>query len=135
MKNNMLFGFVGKQARMREFLNEEGMALQGELHGGILWPKNDMYARVIGSESSGCVRGVGFGPTPLGRSGANFSRFILTPPSSSEITQRISELETSFVDVREQLAQSEARHEEQLTQSLAQSKVRHQEQLTQSLAQ
>ena len=71
---------------MREFLNEEGMALQGELHGGILWFKNDVYARVIGSESSGCVRGVGFGATPLGRNGANLSRFILTPPSSSEMT-------------------------------------------------
>ena len=82
----MFFGFLGKQAKMREFLNEEGVALQGKLHGGILWSKDDAYARVIGLESFGCVRGVGFGPSPSGRSGANLSRFILTPLPSSETT-------------------------------------------------
>ena len=110
---------------MREFLNEEGMTLQGELHGGILWFKNDVYAQVIGSESSGCVRGVGFGATPLGRNGANLSQSALTLPLSNEMTQRIMELEISLVDVKEQLAQSKVRHEEQFTQSLAQFEVRH----------
>lgn len=89
----------------------------------------------MGSERFGRVRGVDFRPTLSGRSVANLSRFILTPPPSSETTQRITKLETSLINVREQLAQSEARHEEQLTQSLAQSEARHQEQLTQSLAQ
>ena len=44
-------------------------------------------------------------------------------------------METLLASMREQLAQSEARHEEQLAQSLAQSEARYQEQLTQSLAQ
>ena len=89
----------------------------------------------MGSERSGCVRGVGFGLTPSGRNGANLSQSALTPSLLSETTERIVELETSLVDVKEQLAQSEVRHEKQFTQSLAQFEVRHQEQLTQSLAQ
>ena len=75
-----------KQARMRELLNEDGMQLQGELGGGILWSKDDVYAWVMGPQRSGRVCGVGFGRTPLGKSATNLSRFTSTPLSSSETT-------------------------------------------------
>uniref|UniRef100_A0A7N2MTU2 Uncharacterized protein n=1 Tax=Quercus lobata TaxID=97700 RepID=A0A7N2MTU2_QUELO len=55
------------------------MALQGKLGGGILWSKDDAYARVMGLERSGHVRGVGFGLTPSGRNGENLSQSALTP--------------------------------------------------------
>ena len=75
-----------KQARMRELLNEDGMQLQGELGGGILWSKDDVYAWVMGPQRSGRVCGVGYGRTPLGKSATNLSRFTSTPLSSSETT-------------------------------------------------
>ncbi|KAK9991203.1 hypothetical protein SO802_026188, partial [Lithocarpus litseifolius] len=107
-------------ARMKEILNEEGTPLKGKHGGGILWSKDDTFAQMTGSERCGRVRGVGFGPTSSGRSGSNLSQYTLTPPSSSETIQRIAKLETSLASVREQLAQSNARHQKQLAQSLAQ---------------
>ena len=71
---------------MRELLNEDGMRLQGELGGGILWSKDDVYAWVMGLQRSGRVCGVGYGRTPLGKSATNLSRFTSTPLSSSETT-------------------------------------------------
>ena len=56
-------------------------------------------------------------------------QFTSTPSSSSKTTQRMSELETSHEELREQLAQSWeelAKHREEL----AQSEVRHREELT-----
>ena len=71
---------------MRELLNEDGMRLQGELGGGILWSKDDVYAWVMGPQRSGRVGGVGYGRTPLGKSATNLSRFTSTPLSSSKTT-------------------------------------------------
>ena len=131
-----------KQARMKEILNEEFTPLQGESSGGILWSKDDLFARVMGPERSGHVRGVGFGQTPSGRSGTTISQYILTPLPSNETTQRVTQLEIAFASMKEQLAQLDARHEEQLAQlevrhqeELAQFNVRLQEELAQSLAQ
>ena len=89
--------FVGKQDRMAVLLNEQDIRLHGEIGNGILWSKDDAYARVIGlPERAGHVRGVGFGITPLGRSARNASQFTsTTTPSSSRTHERMSELETS----------------------------------------
>ena len=79
-------------------------------------------------ERPGRVCGVGFGITPSGRSATNLSQFTSTPSSSSKTTQRMSELETSHEELREQLAQSreeQAKHREEL----AQSKARYQAQM------
>ena len=37
---------VGKQDTMEALLNEQGIQLQGEIGSGILWSKDDAYARV-----------------------------------------------------------------------------------------
>ena len=59
---------------MAALLNEQGVRLQGEIGSGILWSKDDVYAWVMGRpERPGCVHGVGFGITPLGRSATNLS--------------------------------------------------------------
>ena len=117
------------QNRMEELLRQEGMRLQGEPGSGVLWSKDDAYARVFGIECPGRVRGVGFGITQSGRSATNASQFTSTPSLPSKTTQRISELENNssrlteqLAQVQEQLSQSEARHQE--------SETRHQEQLS-----
>uniref|UniRef100_A0A7N2LYJ8 Uncharacterized protein n=1 Tax=Quercus lobata TaxID=97700 RepID=A0A7N2LYJ8_QUELO len=69
---------------MKEILNEEGTPLRGEHGGGILWSKDDAFARVTGLERCGLVCGVSFGPTTSGRSGLNLSRYTLTPPSQAK---------------------------------------------------
>ena len=86
---------------MEELLTQEGMRLQGELGSGILWFKDDVYARVFGLERLERVRGVGFGIISSRRSATNLSRFTSTLSSSSRTIQRISEFETSL---REELA-------------------------------
>ena len=91
---------------MNEILNNGG-SLQGERDAGILWSTDDAFAQVMGKECCGRVRGVGFGPTPTGRSGANLP--CSTSSSSSEMAHRMTELENSL---RDQLAQSEQRHQE-----------------------
>ncbi|KAL4596520.1 hypothetical protein ACB092_12G169100 [Castanea dentata] len=117
--------------RMAALLNEQGMRLEGEIGSGILWSRDDAYARVMDRpEHPGRVRGVGFGITLSGRSATNNSLFTSSPSSSTRTTQRISGLETSHEELREQLTQSEARHRE----DLAQSEARHREELAQSEA-
>ena len=78
-------------------------------------------------EHPGCVRGLGFGITPSGRSATNYSQFTSTL-STSRTQQRMLELETSHDELREQLAQSReelAKHREEV----AQSEARHQAQM------
>ena len=114
---------------MAALLNEHGIRLQGEISSGILWPKYDAYAQVMGHpKCPGRVRRVGFGITPSGRSATNLSQFTSTPSLSSRTTQRMLELETSHEELREQLAQSK----EELTkhrEELAQFDARHQAQM------
>ncbi|KAL0003109.1 hypothetical protein SO802_016890 [Lithocarpus litseifolius] len=111
--------------RMTELLNDLSIRLQGEIGKGILWSNDDAYARVMSRpERPGRVRWVGFGITPSRRNATNLLQFALTP-LSSRTTLRISELETSYEQLREQVAQFEARHREEL----AQSEARHQQQM------
>ena len=101
---------------MNEILNKGG-SLQGERLARILWSTDDAFAQVMGKECCGHVRGVGFGPMPTGRSGANLP--CLTGPSSSETAHRMTELKNSLMD---QLAQSEQRHQEAIAALHAQHK-------------
>lgn len=107
-----------KIKKMAEILNN-GVSLEGERHQGILWSKTDVFAQVMGKERCGCVRGVGFGPTPSRRSRSNLPCYTSTPPSSSETAQRMTDLENLL---RDELAQSEQRHQEQIANMLAQHK-------------
>ena len=109
---------------MNEILNKGG-SLQGERHAGILWSTDDAFAQVMGKERCRRVRGVGFGPTPTGRSGANLP--CLTGPSFSETAHWMTELENSL---RDQLAQSEQRHQE----AIATLHTQHKEEIAERLA-
>ena len=113
---------------MNEILNKGG-SLQGERHAGILWSTDDAFTQVMGKERCGCVRGVGFGPTLTGRSGANLP--CLTGLSSSETAHRMIELKNSL---RDQLAQSEQRHQKAIATLHAQHKEEIAERLAESYA-
>ena len=118
---------------MVALLNEQGIRLQREIGNGILWSKDDVYAQVMGRpKRPGRVHGVGFGITLSGRSAINYSQFTSTP-LSSKTHQRMSELEMSHEELREQIAQSReelVKHREEV----AQSEARHREELAQSEA-
>ena len=80
---------------------------------------------MFGPERPGRVYGVGFGITPSGRSVTNASKFTSSPSSSTRTTQRFLELENNnalireqLAQVQDQLAQSEARHQQQLDEVL-----------------
>ena len=115
---------------MKDILNNGGK-LVGDHRDGILWAKDDAFAQVMGKERSGRVRGVGFGPTPSGRSGSNLP--CVPGPSSTETVQRMTALENSM---RDQLADSEQRHQQQLAEALAEAKqesdARHEQQLAEA---
>ncbi|KAK9981937.1 hypothetical protein SO802_035199 [Lithocarpus litseifolius] len=115
--------------KMKEILNN-GHTLQGERREGILWAKDDAFAQVMGEERPGRVRGVGFGPTPSGRSGANLPCYTLTPPSSTETSQRMTSLENSYQSLRDELAQSEQKHKEEIAELHA----KHKDQIAEALA-
>ncbi|XP_065625407.1 uncharacterized protein LOC112005621 isoform X2 [Quercus suber] len=108
--------------KMTEILNNGG-SLQGECREGILWSKDDAFAQVMGAERCGRVRGVGFGPTLLGRSGSNLPCYTLTPLASRETAHRITELENSHQTLRDELAQSKQMHQEQIAELQAQHKA------------
>ncbi|KAL0001192.1 hypothetical protein SO802_014973 [Lithocarpus litseifolius] len=115
--------------KMTAILNN-GCTLHGERRDGILWAKDDAFAQVIGAERSGRVRGVGFGPTPSGRSGSNLPCYTSTPLSSTETAQRMTSLENSHQSLREELAQSEQRH----TEEVAEIHAKHKEEIAEALA-
>ena len=52
---------------MKEFLAEPLNQLQSsDTSGSIAWAPNDVFAKVMGKECKGCIRGVVFGPSPSG---------------------------------------------------------------------
>ena len=97
---------------MTEILNKGG-SLQEERREGILSSKDDVFAQVMGAERCGRVRGVDFGPTPSGRSGSNLPCYIHLLHQSNKMAHRMTELENSL---RDELAQSEQRHQEQIAE-------------------
>ena len=97
---------------MTEILNNWG-SLHGECCKGILWSKNDAFAQVMGAERCGRVRGLSFRPIPSRRSGSNLPCYIHLLHQSNKMAHRMTELENSL---RDELAQSEQRHQEQIAE-------------------
>ena len=52
---------------MKEFLVDPSNQLQSSnTSGSIAWSSDDVFAKVMGKERKGCIRGVGFSPSPSG---------------------------------------------------------------------
>ncbi|XP_075643833.1 uncharacterized protein LOC142615040 isoform X2 [Castanea sativa] len=64
-----------KMDKMKELLEMSSNQLQSsDTSGSIAWSPDDVFAKVMGKECKGRIRGVGFGPSPSGRS----SKSVLT---------------------------------------------------------
>ena len=84
---------------MKEFLAEPLNQLQSsDTSGSIAWAPNDVFAKVMGKECKGCIRGVVFGPSPSGLS----SKSALTDlqiRSSQSRDNEVAQLKTSLAEI------------------------------------
>ena len=72
------------------------------MSGSIAWSTDDVFAKVMGKEHKGCIRGVGFGPNPSGRS----SKSVLTDieiHSSQARDNEVAQLKASLATMEEKL--------------------------------
>ena len=89
---------------MKELLNDSSNHLQSsDISGSIAWSTNDVFAKVMGKEHKGRIRGVGFGPSPSGRS----SKSVLTNVeihSSQARDNEVAQLKASLATMEDKLA-------------------------------
>ena len=71
--------------------------------GRIAWTSDDVFAKVMGKERKGCICGVGFGPSPNGRSSK--SAFTdLQIRSSQPRDDEVAQLKASLAEMQEKLS-------------------------------
>ena len=88
---------------MKELLVDPKNQLQSsDTSGSIAWSTDDVFAKVMGKERKGRIRGVGFGPSPSGRS----SKSALTDievHSSQARDNEVAQLKASLATMEEKL--------------------------------
>ena len=88
---------------MKELLVDPKNQLQSsDTSGSIAWSKDDVFAKVMGKEHKGRIRGVGFGPTPSGQS----TKTALTDSeiqSSQARDNEVAQLKASLATMEEKL--------------------------------
>ena len=89
---------------MKELLAEPSNQLQlDDTTGSISWAPNDVFAKVMGKERKGHIRGVGFGPSRSGRSSKNaFTDFQIRSSQSKD--DEVAQLKASLAEVQEKLS-------------------------------
>nr|POE65567.1 hypothetical protein CFP56_57446 [Quercus suber] len=87
-------------AKMKQLMTEGSRLRGNDIEGGILWQPNDTFRQVISAERGGCVRGVGFGPTPSGNRVRSMDDST-PPPTSTATDQRVIELSTQVEEMKE----------------------------------
>ena len=102
---------------MKELLAEPSNQLESsDTSGSIAWAPDDVFAKVMGKECKGCICGVGFGPSPSGRSSKSTLTDLQIRSSQSrddEVTQlkaslaKMQEKLSSFDEMKERLSQFE----------------------------
>ena len=89
---------------MKELLNDSSNHLQSsDISGSIAWSTDDVFAKVMGKEHKGRIRGVGFGLNPSGRS----SKSALTDieiHSSQARDNEVAQLKASLATMEDKLA-------------------------------
>ena len=85
---------------MKELLAEPSNQLQSDdVSGSIAWAPNDVFAKVMGNEHKGCIRGVGFGPRPSGRSSKSAITNLHIRSSQSR-DDEVAQLKASLVEMQ-----------------------------------
>ena len=89
---------------MKEVLGEPSNQLQSsDTSGSIAWSTNDVFAKVMDKERKGRIHGVGFGPSPSGRSSK--SAFTDIEIHSSQVRDyEVAQLKASLATMEEKLA-------------------------------
>ncbi|KAL0012767.1 hypothetical protein SO802_007875 [Lithocarpus litseifolius] len=105
---------AAKIDKMKELLADPANHLQSsDTTGSIAWAPDDVFAKVMGKERKGRIRGVGFGPSPSGRSSKSALTDIEThsrQARDNEVAQLKATLATmedklaDFDEVKEKLA-------------------------------
>ncbi|XP_042958076.1 uncharacterized protein LOC122293605 [Carya illinoinensis] len=67
-----------KVVEMEELLTQDTNSIEMRSGGTMTWASDDVYSKVMGPEWPGCVRGLGFGPTPTRKTCQHL------PPTSSQ---------------------------------------------------
>ena len=89
-------------------LMTEGSQLQGNnIEAGILQQPDNAFGQVIDAERGGCVRGLGFGPTPSGNRARSMDDST-PPPTSTATDQRVIELSTQVEAMKEKCTRYDA---------------------------
>ena len=121
---------------MKDLLDDSSNHLQSsDATGSLVWSTEDVFAKVMGKKRKGRIRGVGFGPSPSGRSSKSALTNIEIHSSQArdnEVAQPKASLATmqdkleSFDEMKERLSQFEemeqrmARMFQQMQQSSSQ---------------
>ena len=102
---------------MKELLVDPKNQLQSfDTSGSIAWSKDDVFAKVMGKEHKGRIRGVGFGPIPSGQStktALTDSEIQSSQARDNEVAQLKASLATmeeklvGFVEMKEKVSQFE----------------------------
>ncbi|XP_030962948.1 uncharacterized protein LOC115984163 [Quercus lobata] len=89
---------------MKDLLDDSSNHLQSsDTSGSIAWSTDDVFAKVMGKERKGCIRGLGFGSSPSGRS----SKSALTDieiHSSQARDNEVAQLKASLATIEDKLA-------------------------------
>ena len=134
---------------MRELLADPENQLQSsDTSGSIAWSRDDVFAKVMGKEHKGRIRGVGFGPTPSGQSSKTAltdSEIRLSQARDNEVAQLKASLATmeeklaGFDEMKEKVSQfeemeqrMEERMEERMEQRMEQRMARLLQQMQQT---
>ena len=91
------------QDKMKELLANPSNQLQSsDTNGSIPWSTDDVFAKVMGKECKGHIRGVGFGPSPNGRS-CESALMDIEIHSSQARDNDIAQLKASLATMEEKL--------------------------------
>lgn len=100
--------------KINELMSEPSNRLQStDLTGSIAWAPDDIYSQVFGNERNGRVRGVGFGPTPSGRTVKNAA--AITQIGSQERDAEVTQLRSQVALLTEKITRYD-NLEERMTQ-------------------
>ncbi|KAK9990118.1 hypothetical protein SO802_025103 [Lithocarpus litseifolius] len=105
-KNGSIVNSVvaAKIDKMKELMADPTNHLQSSnTTGSIAWAPDDVFAKVMGKERKGRIRGVGFGPSPSGRSSKNALTDIETHSRQARDNE-VAQLKATLATMEEKLA-------------------------------